>query len=84
MLRALNGLWRRPTLCWRTPAQVWSARAPLDVDRAALGNEVLERAAHLREKLRGRPDGNELARRLAIEQALGDRGLLQRIAGGWC
>jgi transposase len=83
MLRALNGLWRRPTLSWRTPAQVWAARPPLDVDRAALSNEVLERAARLREKLRDRPDGNELAGRLAIEQALEDRGLLQRIAGGW-
>jgi len=49
-----------------------------------LVDEVLTRAAGVREKMRGRADASELAGRLAIEQALEHRGLLQRIAGGWC
>jgi len=49
-----------------------------------LREDVLERTAMLREKLRERSDAEELAGRLAIEQALGDRGLVSRMTGGWC
>jgi transposase len=84
MLRALNGVWRRKALGWRTPSEAWLARTTADVDRRSLRDEVLERAQHLHEKLRDRSDAEELARRLAIEQALEDRGLVQRIPGGWC
>ena len=59
-------------------------RRPLAVDRLALREDVLERTAMLREKLRERSDAEELAGRLAIEQALGDRGLVSRMTGGWC
>jgi hypothetical protein len=49
-----------------------------------LREDVLDRARRLREKLQGSSDAEELARRLAIEQALEDRGLVQRFPGGWC
>ena len=83
-MAALNSVWRRPGLAWQTSAQIWSARRPLAVDRLALHEDVLERTAMLREKLRERSDAEELAGRLAIEQALGDRGLMSRMTGGWC
>ncbi len=43
---------RRSTLGWQTPAEVWSARKPIEIDRLALREEVLARTARLREKLR--------------------------------
>jgi transposase len=72
-LATLNTLWRRPSLGWRTPAEVWSAR-----------EEVRGRAARLRKKLQEQSYGEDLAGRLAIEQALEHRGLMSRSAGGWC
>jgi transposase len=81
MLRALNERWPRESLGWLTAAALWSRRRPLHVDRTQLRQDVAHRAARLSERhgLRLR-----LARRLAIEQALEDRGLLRRIARGWC
>jgi hypothetical protein len=84
MLNQLNRVWRRRSLGWQTPAEVWSARQPLEVDRRALREEVARRAAHLAVKLRERTDALDLAERLAIEQALEHRGLMSREAGGWC
>ena len=84
MLEQLNHIWRRRALGWRTSAEAWSARRPLDVDRRALREDVARRAAHLAVKLRERKDALDLAGRLAIEQALEDRGLMSREAGGWC
>jgi transposase len=84
MRAALNGIWRRRSLGWRTAAEVWEARPPIEVDRDELRDEVSDRAARLREHLAGRPDAVELAGRLAIEQALMERKLISREAGGWC
>lgn len=72
MRMALNGLWRRPTLDWRTAEELWLARRPLDDDRNQLHDEVHERAGRLR------ADGvaADMAMRLAIEQALIKRGYL--------
>jgi len=84
MIETLNGAWRRRSLGWRTAAEVWESRAPIEVDRDQLRNEVSDRAARLREHLANYPDGTELARRLAIEQALEERNLISREAGGWC
>jgi hypothetical protein len=84
MLAELNGTWRRRGLAWRTAAEVWAARRDLDVDRVALREEVTQRAARLAAKLYERGDSLDLAGRLAIEQALEDRGLMSREAGGWC
>lgn len=84
MLEALNGLWRRPTLRWRTAQEVWSERAPVDVDRRELREEVRDEAERLTRKLAPRGDAADLAQRLAIEHALTRRGLLHRAARGWC
>jgi len=84
MLAALNVVWRRPSLGWQTSAQVWSTRKLLTVDRLALWDDVVARTAKLHEKLGEKSEVEELAKRLAIEQALGDRGLIGRTAGGWC
>ena len=81
MLRALNERWPRRSLGWLTAAAVWSRRQPPHVDRRELRQDVAHRAARLSERHGLRP---RLASRLAIEQALEDRGLLRRIARGWC
>lgn len=84
MLRVLNELWPRRSLGWESAAAVWRRRRPLGIDRDALRLEVEHRAARLRERLGPRRRATKLAGRLAIEQALEDRGLVKRIARGWC
>jgi transposase len=72
MMTALNALWRRPTLDWRTAEEVWANRPILDENRDDLRDEVEQRTARLR------TDGvaEDLATRLAIEQALIKRSYL--------
>jgi transposase InsO family protein len=84
MCAALNGTWRRPSLAWRTALDLWRARLPVPVDRDELREEVSARAARIRAHLEEQPDAVELATRLAIEQALEERRLISREAGGWC
>lgn len=73
MTMALNRLWRRPTLGWLTSEEVWLNQPPLDDDRDEFHDEVHERAQHFR----ARDLPPDLAMRLAIEQALTNRGYLQ-------
>ncbi len=80
MTNALNDLWRRPTLEWRTACEVWEQRPPLIEDRDALRHDV-DRAAS--EKCLHANDTTEL-RRFAIETVLTERQYLRREAGGWC
>jgi len=84
ILEAVNNLWRRRALNWRTAYEAWSARARLQIDRRALREEVKERAFRVKRQMdcRGRPA--DLAERLAIEQVLEARGYLRKEAGGWC
>jgi len=84
MLAALNGLWRRPTLGWRTAQQAWGERVTVDIDRRALREEVRQEAERPERKLAPRGDAADLPQRLAIEHALTRRGLLRREARGWC
>lgn len=84
MLAAVNGLWRRRTLGWRTASEIWAARPRITVDRRALREEVKERAARIAPLLKRRGQPADLAERLAIEQALESRGLLRKEVGGWC
>lgn len=77
MLDVLNRRWRRRTLDWCTSASLWDARPPLTEDRAALREEVEDRAAHLRAK----NVEDTMATRLAIEQALIKRGYLRVQSG---
>jgi hypothetical protein len=84
MLAAVNGVWRRRKLDWKTASEVWAARPQIVIDRKALREEVKERAARIACQLerRGRPA--DLAERLAIEQTLELRGYLRKEIGGWC
>jgi transposase len=84
MVGSLSTLWPRRTLGWCTASDAWERRPALVEDRAALREEVDDRAARLRRHLdaRGAPAG--LAERLAIEQALIARGYLRLEVGGWC
>jgi hypothetical protein len=84
ILRAVNELWRRRTLDWKTASEVWIARPRLAVDRRALREEVIERTARIGRELQRRGHPADLAERLAIEQALTTRGYLRQTPGGWC
>jgi len=77
MKTAFNDAWLRPTLGWRSAAQCWDARRPLDDDRDELHEEVHRRAA----QLRAHDVDTDLAMRLAIEQALTQRGYLKITSG---
>ncbi len=81
---ALNDRWHRRTLQWRTAAEVWRARAPLDVDRYALALEVDRRAECILTARPTRTVDEDVARRFAIEHALESRGLLRRRGGTEC
>lgn len=81
MLDALNGLWRRRTLNWRTAQEVWDERPIVPDDRESLRRDVIDavgRSADLND-LR-----NAWLVRRGIELALQSRGYLTREAGGWC
>lgn len=84
MLLALNRTWKRPTLGWQAAHDAWTRRPRLAVDRRALHDEVAERADRLRRSMARAADQADLAQRLAIEQALTNRGFLRRVSGGWC
>jgi hypothetical protein len=45
MISVLNNTWRRGTLGWGTAAEVWQERRISDVDRGALREEVMDKAA---------------------------------------
>ena len=73
MKTTFNDCWRRPTLDWKTAAECWNARPPIHDDRDELQHEVHERVA----RLCADNVPNDLAMRLAIEQALIKRGYLR-------
>lgn len=75
MRHALNALWRRPTLGFRTAEECWTERPILGDNRDELRRDVDRRAAHLEltHEL-----AHDLAYRLAIEQELQQRGYLVR------
>ena len=82
MRRVLNERWLRPSLGWRSAAAVWAERRPLRTNRRELRRDVVCRAAQLRTRLGPGLVAQKRAERLAIEEALEDRGLIRRIAGG--
>jgi hypothetical protein len=84
MLVAVNELWRRRSLGWRTASEAWRARAPLVVDRDAFREEVHDRRSRIAAALTARGDPVEMAERLAIVQALESHGYLRQEKGGWC
>jgi hypothetical protein len=84
MMAALNRLWRRSTLGWRTAEELWQRRPMINVDRAALAADVNERARRLRRRLNATTKTQDLAWRLAVKRELINRGLLRIEKGGWC
>jgi hypothetical protein len=84
MMAALNGRWRRSTLGWDTAQELWQRRPVIDVDRNSLAEDVNDRATRLRRKLNTSPSPQDLAWRIAVKQALVNRGLLRIEKGGWC
>jgi transposase len=84
MIEALNELWRRRSLGWKTAAQCWNARAPLSIDRQAFREEVQQRASRIARRIAERREPEDLAERLAIEQTLKCLGYLRQEIGGWC
>jgi hypothetical protein len=77
MKTALNERWLRPTLKWRSAAHRWAARPPIDHERDSFLDDIRQRAA----RLRGHHVEDRLAMRLAIEQALTQRGYLRVTPG---
>lgn len=77
MKSALNERWLRPTLNWKSAAQLWQTRRSFDDERGSFLDEINERAA----RLRGHGVDPRLAMRLAIEQALMQRGYLRVTPG---
>jgi hypothetical protein len=77
MKSALNDRWLRPTLGWRSAEQHWNTRRSIDDERASFLNEVRTREA----RLRAHEADHRLAKRLAIEQALTQKGLSPHHAG---
>ena len=75
MIAALNTTWPRRALGWRTPAELWAERQTISAEeRAEFYAEVYDRRNRITK------DGArdlDLAMRLAIEQALQQRGYLQ-------
>lgn len=84
MLSAFNARWPRRTLGWKTAKELWNARPPIRVDRAAFRKDVNRRAQRIRQRLDMKGKPKDLAERLAIEQALEARGLLRREKGRGC
>jgi transposase InsO family protein len=77
MKSALNERWLRRTLDWKSAAEVWQTRRSFDDERCSFLDEVDERAA----RLRAHGVDQRLAMRLAIEQALTQKGYLRVTLG---
>jgi hypothetical protein len=72
---ALNDNWRRRSLGWSTASEAWAARrSPSSALRDSFRQQVYDRAARIERHL---DHHNDLAMRLAIEQALQQRGYLR-------
>jgi hypothetical protein len=84
MKRALNAVWRRPTLGWLTAEEVWRRRPPLRIDRAELRDQVADRKARLRRHDAFRNEPDDVVARFAIEQELIKREFMSQVPGGSC
>jgi transposase InsO family protein len=80
MRTSLNTLWPRPTLNGCTAEQAWLQRRAVNINRRELRSDVERCTSRLV------TSGLDLlrARRIAIESALTERGLLTINQGGWC
>jgi hypothetical protein len=75
MRAAVNERWRRRALGWRTPAEAWAQRPHIGRElRDSFRAEVYDRATRIERHM---DHDSDLAMRLAIEQALTQRGYLR-------
>ncbi len=84
MLRAVNELWPRPRLGWRTARQVWDNRLRVEENRDELRDEVTDRARRIARESKTSDVPADFFERLAIERALEIRGYLRRRERGRC
>lgn len=77
MQKALNVVWRRRALDWRTPSEVWHSRPRLDIDRAEFRTRIDEHVHKLRAADARGTMTEDLATRLAIEHSLENLGYLR-------
>jgi transposase InsO family protein len=85
MLSALNALWPRHSLHWKTAAAVWGIRAPITLStRCAFRAEVHNRTRQIACGLQRSSQPADLAERLAIEQTLQHMGYLRWQIGAKC
>ena len=83
MCTALNDLYPRRSLGWRTSSEAWNARRPITIDRTALREQVVHRVARI-QAAAPEPLAEELTWRLAVQQTLIQHGLLRITPGGGC
>jgi hypothetical protein len=81
MMRSLNDLWPRRRLGWATAAEAWNARPVVHVDRDEMRKEVEETWGRLLAHGNIKPD---VGWRIAVKQALKNRGLVRVVPGGGC
>lgn len=81
---ALNALWPRAALGWRTPREVWHARPALQVDRLALADEVQAVRARLLTSAQRAARPVWWPARMAVEIVMQRHGWLARQPGGGC
>jgi transposase len=84
---ALNAVRPRPTLSYQTAEDMWDKRPELREDRSALREAVTDSAARIARRTdqsRIRGSVADFPQRIAIEQALSQRGYLDCQFGGWC
>jgi len=84
MRTVLNCETIRPILNYRTAADVWGERAPPDIDRVPLRQEVYDNAVERYCERDGHNDAELTSWRFAVESALINRGLLTIEKGAWC
>ena len=84
MTRCLNELIPRRSLGWCTPAQKWSERPVIDIDRDAFADEVRELSQRIGARLSEKERSLGYDQRFAIEQALARHGYLRVTNEGRC
>jgi hypothetical protein len=84
MLNVVNEKWRRPQLGWRTAGEMWGKREAINENRAELRADVEAKTARLMAASEGRGMSKSKAERLAIVQALQERGYVRLGRGRRC
>jgi len=84
MCRVLNEVMIRPTLHYRSAAELWGERQTPLIDRTQLREEVYDLAVSIYHELHDQKDALWLSWRRAIETKMTQMGLLTIRRGQWC